>query len=109
IAGRKVFDGKTSIDVCVQHVTAQPQPLAVEVPRELEALIMECLAKSPGSRPSAAAMAHRLRAIAATDWSEDDAQRWWSEFRTQSQDLSAAGSAPTLTITIDINQRGISS
>ncbi|HUS31635.1 MAG TPA: serine/threonine-protein kinase, partial [Kofleriaceae bacterium] len=55
LTGRRVFDGKTVLDVCLQHVTKEPTPpsqiAATHVPRVLEALIMQCLAKTPAQRP----------------------------------------------------------
>ena len=54
LTGRRVFDGKTAVDVCIQHVTDAPKPpssiSAVHIPPELEAILMKCLQKNP-SRP----------------------------------------------------------
>jgi hypothetical protein len=108
ISGKRVFEGKTSVDVCVQHVTSAPKPpsqvSAIHVPEALEQLIMKCLSKAPETRPAAMPLAKLLRAIASTnDWPEDDALRWWDEFRKK--DKTNIATAPTLTITIDLASR----
>jgi serine/threonine-protein kinase len=64
LTGQPVFRGTDLIDVCCQHLYAEPQPisrLARAVAPELESLVLECLAKEAGSRPeSAAALSARL-------------------------------------------------
>jgi eukaryotic-like serine/threonine-protein kinase len=107
LSGRRVFEGKTAVDVCIQHVTQPPIPpsmLALHVSAALEEVILRCLAKRPGDRPqSAAVLARLLRSLpASNDWSEDEAQRWWSDFRRLEEPQS---STPTLTITVDLAQR----
>jgi serine/threonine-protein kinase len=107
LTGRRVFDGKTAVEVCIQHVTQTPVPpskLALHVSAALEEVILRCLAKRPGDRPqSAAALARLLRSLpTGNDWSEDEAQRWWSDFRRIEEPQS---STPTLTITVDLAQR----
>ena len=109
LTGRRVFEGKTAVDICVQHVTAQPKPPSshgVRIPEELERIILMCLAKQPSERPkSAGALAMLLRGVpSANDWSEDEALRWWSDFRRL--DRPTAASADTLTITVDLGERG---
>ncbi len=108
LTGRRVFEGKTVVDICVQHVTATPLPpsrvAAIYVPEGLEQIVMSCLAKQPADRPeSAAALASLLRALPiGSAWTEADALQWWREFR---QHVHPTTSAPTLTITVDLEQR----
>jgi serine/threonine-protein kinase len=108
LTGKRVFDGKSSVDLCVQHVTIDPVPpskaAAIHIPAALEQLIMTCLSKRPAERPSAAVLAKQLRALPPTgDWSEEQAVAWWVEFRRREIDASA--SEPTLTITVDLVKR----
>jgi len=108
LTGRRVFEGKTNVDLCVQHVTAQPKPPTshgVKMPAELERVILMCLAKQPADRPaSAAALAKLLREVpAARDWSEEEAIAWWSDFKKA--DRPSAASADTMTITVDLADR----
>jgi len=53
LAGRLPFEGESFQDVIVQHVTQEPAPLSAlvpEVPADLTAAVMRCLAKEPGKR-----------------------------------------------------------
>ncbi|HUS32428.1 MAG TPA: hypothetical protein VMZ53_28200, partial [Kofleriaceae bacterium] len=109
LTGRRVFDGKTVLDVCLQHVTKEPTPpsqiAATHVPRVLEALIMQCLAKTPAQRPaSATVLAETLRDMGPfDDWDETRAIAWWKSFSSK-PDYDPT-STPTRTITVDIGQR----
>ena len=106
--GRRVFDGKNEVDVCVKHVYDTPVPptqIVSTISPELEALILRCMEKNPDKRPaSARELAKLLRTVPSrNEWSEDDATRWWTEWR--------AGGAPrasqtqTMTITVDLSER----
>jgi serine/threonine-protein kinase len=105
LTGRRLFEGKTAVDVCIQHVTRAPAPL-VDVPEALAAIIMRSLAKQPAERfASAAEMARALRALpAGDDWSVAGARDWWREFRLRG-DAENRSTTPTLTITVDLGHR----
>jgi len=111
LTGRRVFEGKTAVDICIQHVTAAPRPPSEvapgRVPPELEALILRCLAKRPADRfASASDLAEALAAIPrAADWSRDDARRWWRERREREAAPLPSTAAPTLTMTVDLGDR----
>jgi serine/threonine-protein kinase len=109
LTGKCVFEGKTSVDVCVQHVTADPVPMskvaAIAVPEVIDRIIMSCLGKNPDSRPSAAALAKLLREMPpAKDWTEEAALAWWVEFR-KAVNVPTPSSTPTMTITVDVGHR----
>jgi serine/threonine-protein kinase len=109
LTGRRVFEAKTNVDLCIQHVTATPKPPSTmtknPIPPELEALILRCLAKSPADRPATAAeLGKLLRDVpSARAWSDEIAAKWWSDFRRLPRPASA--SASTLTITVDVAAR----
>jgi eukaryotic-like serine/threonine-protein kinase len=109
LTGRRVFEGKTNLDMCIQHVTGTPKPMSTmtknAIQPELEAVIMRCLAKAPADRPeNAAELAKLLRAVpSARAWSDEIAVQWWSDFRRLPRPASA--SASTLTITVDVAAR----
>ncbi len=109
LTGKRLFEGKTVVDICIQHVTTAPVPPSKvttgHIPEALEEIVMRCLAKKPEDRPeSAAALAAMLRALPAThDWSESEATSWWGDFRLIA--LPVVANAPTLTITVDLGQR----
>jgi eukaryotic-like serine/threonine-protein kinase len=110
LTGRRVFEGKTAVDLCIQHVTAAPRrPSEIAkapIPLELEDLILRCLAKDPAARfESASQLAEALETIPrARDWTRADARRWWADFRAR-QDAPPSAAAPTLTITVDLGDR----
>ena len=73
------FSGKTLVEVCGQHVHSEPLPpsrrLGAAVPAALEALLLECLDKSPERRPRSAALVEaRLRRLAA-GWTRESEPR----------------------------------
>ncbi len=70
VAGRPPFSGHEPAAVFAQHLTAEPVPPAEhapDLPRALEQLILELLAKDPRQRPASAAdVAGALAALAPT-------------------------------------------
>jgi serine/threonine-protein kinase len=108
LTGQPMFTGKTGVDVCIQHVTKPVTPpskiAAHHISPELEAIIMRCVAKSPGDRyPSALALGDALKALpATTDWNASEARLWWADFRRIQQNVSQAVEAPTMTMRIDL-------
>jgi len=53
LSGRLPFEGESFQDVIVQHVTQEPAPLAAlvpDVPPDLAAAVMRCMAKEPAKR-----------------------------------------------------------
>jgi serine/threonine protein kinase len=59
LTGRLPFQGPTSMDILLAHATEQPPSFAELglsgwVPREVEQLVFECLAKEPNDRPQTA-------------------------------------------------------
>ena len=109
LTARRVFDGKTAIDLCLQHVTKPPIPPSqaanTHVPRALEELVLACLEKQPAQRPaSAAVLGEQLRAIGPfDDWDDARAHQWWREFRPHDRSADV-GVSPT-TMTVDIGGR----
>jgi eukaryotic-like serine/threonine-protein kinase len=85
VTGKLVFEGPGAVKVMSDHIHTQPAPPSSRaqqsIPRELDALILECLAKDPNQRPaSASVLQARLRAIpVATPWSHESAERWWNQ------------------------------
>jgi len=81
LAGVDVFKGGSVLELCIQHVHEAPESLAargVDVPAELDALVLSCLDKKPERRPqSAAELRRRLEACCATPWTAEDARGWW--------------------------------
>jgi serine/threonine-protein kinase len=83
LTGTVVFQGQTAMETIVMHVNREPDPLsrraAQPVPPELEAIVLDCLAKSPDARPQTAdELAGRLGAVRLEDeWTPSRAIEWW--------------------------------
>jgi len=71
LRGTPVFRAASLIEVCCHHLHSTPEPLALEpgdaCAAELERIVLDCLAKSPGDRPATAAeLGQRLARCSAT-------------------------------------------
>lgn len=84
LTGHNVFHADTPVGMLVQHSSATPVPPSArgrrDIPRELDQVVMSCLAKDPAERPQTARdLAARLNGIRLADpWSNERAAEWWS-------------------------------
>lgn len=81
-----VFEGGTAFQAVSRHVSESPVPPSkrgeVDIPSELEALILQLLAKQPENRPADAGEVSRMLAAVAVDpWTEEKAAMWWGLIR----------------------------
>ena len=89
LTGTHVFAGQTPTEVLVAHVNEPPRPPSamteVDIPPELDALVLACLAKDPSDRPrNAAALAAALRKVPIdAPWTADRSDRWWRAHRPE--------------------------
>ncbi|MCB9831368.1 MAG: serine/threonine protein kinase [Planctomycetes bacterium] len=85
LTGEPPFDGSTAIEVLGKHLHTRPQPpserLGRDLPADLEALVMRCLAKNPADRPGRVGELEEalLACRDAGGWSEREARVWWEE------------------------------
>ncbi|HEU4724797.1 MAG TPA: serine/threonine-protein kinase [Candidatus Eisenbacteria bacterium] len=83
LTGRLVFEAESAVKMMLQHIQSDPVPPSqlteIDVPPELDAIILACLSKKPEDRPaSTLELAHRLEAIAVREtWNADRAEEWW--------------------------------
>ncbi len=83
LTGARVFQDGNQMQVLVDHVHAQPVPpssrASTPVPREIDALVLDCLQKDPGDRPAdAQAILDRITAYnLAGRWNNEQARAWW--------------------------------
>jgi serine/threonine protein kinase len=84
LTGELVFHGETAAAVMAAHIRDKPVPPSrrteLPIPPELEAIVMDCLAKDPNDRPQTAEELQRrlVEVPLATPWNQDRAQAWWS-------------------------------
>jgi len=85
LTGKLPFEGPGAVKVMYDHVHTAPPPPSSRtdqpIPAELEALVLECLAKEREQRPeSVAALRQRLQALPlSTPWTHEHAEAWWRE------------------------------
>jgi DNA-binding NtrC family response regulator len=84
LTGRPPFEGADAISVLLQHSSAAPlAPSEVSekpVPKDLDALVVECLSKDPRQRPAdAERLASRLDSLSVAGWwTQQTARAWWA-------------------------------
>jgi serine/threonine-protein kinase len=109
LAGVDVFDGKTLMEVCGQHLHQLPAPLStrgVVVPADLEAVVLDCLAKDPGSRPQTAAeLRRRVEACNLVSWDPARARAWWREHQPELERETEQPTGEGKTLAVDLARR----
>ena len=83
LTGSEVFEADTPIGVVIKHINDTPLPPSAlaqqDIPEELDALVLSCLAKDPEARPqSALAFASAMRNLPCNrPWTPERAAEWW--------------------------------
>ena len=82
LTGRLVFDAENTFQMVAKHLHHEAIPPSVrggiEIPLELERVVLMCLAKNPEARPrSAAEFSQSLACIDVEPWTEVQARDWW--------------------------------
>jgi serine/threonine-protein kinase len=111
LTGQDVFLGKNAVELMVHHIHDAPVPPSQRsgrpVPPDLEALVLECLAKAPDDRPSSAReLEHRLRACREVGtWNQEQARAWWraygEEIRSRRLPFEDVENARTVAVALD--------
>ena len=91
LTGRPPFEGDDSTRVMTAQVrdpVAPPRLTRPDVPEDLEAVVLRCLAKWPDRRfPDAPSLYQALASCAAAaDWDDTRAELWWRQFEPAADD-----------------------
>jgi eukaryotic-like serine/threonine-protein kinase len=106
LTGEPVFKAPTPMATVLMHVQAEPDPpsdhSALRIPRMLDRLVVDCLAKDPADRPGSAAELDRRLAecVDAAGWLPSDARAWWDRHRP----VDLAPDAPTPSHTLVVSR-----
>jgi serine/threonine-protein kinase len=94
LTGTLVFPDSNPVAVALKHMRTPPEPPSRRtsqfVPADLERVVLKCLEKEPGARPSTARDVERM--LAACDvppWTEEDAASWWTRHLPPASPLRA--------------------
>ncbi len=104
LTGTHVFSGKSIVEVCAHHLHSTPERPSTRLGRlvapDLEAVLLDCLAKRSGDRPASAhILRERLRACAAAGrWTNERAAQWWALHRRELRSGGAQASAVSTTV-----------
>ena len=83
LTGKLVFDAETPVKMMLQHIQSAPVPPSeateVDVPPELDRVLLQCLSKKPEDRPrDTATLAKMLADVPAREcWTKEKAEHWW--------------------------------
>jgi serine/threonine-protein kinase len=100
LTGRSPFAGKSVLETLTAHLYEPPPPPrdhAADVPADLEAVVLRCLAKDPGERyPDAEGLDRALAHCAGVGpWTEEQARGWWQAVRASATANEPAGTHPS--------------
>jgi serine/threonine-protein kinase len=101
LTGLPPFDRPTPMGVIIAHSrddVTPPSRFQADVPADLEAIILRCLAKRPEDRfQNADSLEQALSECAAADrWTQTDAARWWHEHEHESETLREMSATVTM-------------
>ncbi len=114
LTGYSVFEGASAVEICAKHLNEAPVPpsqrVGLDIPEDLEAIILWCLEKDPAARPAdAQSLQERLMSCRdAGAWSQQDARAWWQAYRATFVGGASAEDATPMSnteILVDLDER----
>jgi eukaryotic-like serine/threonine-protein kinase len=84
LTGKPPFNAATAIEAIAAHArdpVVPPSQIRDQVPADLDAVVLRCLAKDPTERfPDAESLENALgRCLCASSWNKALARRWWND------------------------------
>jgi serine/threonine-protein kinase len=96
LTGQLVFKGRTAVEMMARHLQTPPvapsERTELQIPKELDEVILACLEKDRDRRPQSAEELSRMFAAcgAASPWTDQRAREWWTLHQPR---ISTAGDA----------------
>lgn len=95
LTGRPPFEHEKALKVILAHATEKvipPSELQIDVPHDLEQVVLQCLEKSPADRfQNVEQLDAALAACeSAGQWNREDARRWWEALEQEESQLPEA-------------------
>jgi len=110
LTGGPLFGASSSLDLIIDHVKTIPEPPSsvseLDIPPELDAIVMKLLEKDPADRfQTAEELAGALQTVPLSNrWGQERARDWW---RLHAPELSTIGGRPVGTPPADGNEAGV--
>ncbi|MEM7436178.1 MAG: serine/threonine-protein kinase [Myxococcota bacterium] len=110
LTGTHVFGGATIVEVCSHHLHSRPEPPSSRrgqpIDPDLEALVLECLAKDAADRPqSALELKRRLQACRIAGWGPEQAQAWWAAHGDTPRPVVESDDSRPMTVEVRVDSR----
>lgn len=95
VTGRPPFERDSALEMMAAHLHEKPTPpsdLRPDVPRDLEDVILHCLAKKPADRFAHIAEVDQALAQcdAIVEWDEEQAEQWWKRSTKSQPELAGS-------------------
>ncbi|MEE9132228.1 MAG: serine/threonine-protein kinase, partial [Gemmatimonadota bacterium] len=104
LTGQAPFTAESPVELMIDHVRKVPSPPSevseLEIPPELDAIVMKCLEKEPADRfQTIRDVAAALRAVPADEaWTWEKAEQWWGLHMSQDEFVQDCFCPPLETI-----------
>ena len=108
LTGQPVFEAESVAEIVGHHLHTEPVTPSLRtnqpIPADLEAVVMQCLRKTPEQRPaSARALRDALRRSVVEPWTSEDASAWWQRFRAKKRTSEEREIQPDQALTVDVD------
>ncbi|MEP6506745.1 MAG: serine/threonine-protein kinase [Gemmatimonadales bacterium] len=99
LSARLVFDAENTFQMVAKHLRNDPVPPSlkggVDVPYDLERLVLSCLAKKPEARPQTAGdLSRALAQLKVAPWTDTQARAWWTSIQSNAPAAATSPRSP---------------